>query len=162
VHKLGDAPVLFFVSGGFAFTDEGKTEVTTMEAVKVDDLEPSKVEAHYKQAVADFAVSRLLGGPTQRAPRTASPLGGHDRGGQGRGRARHGDRKGHGPRRASHHAAALFANTLKAQTSRSASCFKWTTARSKASVSRGARTHPIIAAPRTGGHRLPRGRRHLI
>ncbi|KAJ1458369.1 hypothetical protein M885DRAFT_513514 [Pelagophyceae sp. CCMP2097] len=57
VHKLGDAPVLFFVSGGFAFTDEEKTEVTTMEAVKVDDLEPSKVEAHYKQAVAEFAAA---------------------------------------------------------------------------------------------------------
>ena len=42
-HKTGEEPEKFFVSGGFAFTDAEKTEVSALEAVKLEDIDEAKV-----------------------------------------------------------------------------------------------------------------------
>merc|ERR1719181_2423081 len=55
VQTSGEAPISYFISGGFAFTDEEKTEVTATEAIMVEDIEPSKVEAEFKKYSAEFA-----------------------------------------------------------------------------------------------------------
>ena len=49
-HKAGEEPEKFFVSGGFAFTDAEKTEVSALEAVKLEDIDEAKVRAEYAAA----------------------------------------------------------------------------------------------------------------
>ena len=49
-HKAGEEPEKFFVSGGFAFTDSEKTEVSALEAVKLEDIDEAKVRAEYAAA----------------------------------------------------------------------------------------------------------------
>ena len=49
-HKQGEEPEKFFVSGGFAFTDSEKTEVSALEAVKLEDIDEAKVRAEYAAA----------------------------------------------------------------------------------------------------------------
>ncbi|KAJ8605950.1 hypothetical protein CTAYLR_010804 [Chrysophaeum taylorii] len=43
----------YFVSGGFALTDAEKTEVSVVEAVKLEDLDADKVKKVYAKATAD-------------------------------------------------------------------------------------------------------------
>mmetsp|Transcript_23794 Transcript_23794/g.73229 ORF Transcript_23794/g.73229 Transcript_23794/m.73229 type:complete len:161 (+) Transcript_23794:54-536(+) len=52
VRAPGDAPEKYFVSGGFAFTDPEKTDVSVMEAIKLDDLDADKVKAEFAKAKA--------------------------------------------------------------------------------------------------------------
>merc|ERR1712129_402715 len=52
-HKAGEEPEKFFVSGGFAFTDYEKTEVSALEAVKLEDLDGEKIKAEYAKASKD-------------------------------------------------------------------------------------------------------------
>ena len=48
--RTGEEPEKFFVSGGFAFTDAEKTEVSALEAVKLEDIDEAKVRAEYAAA----------------------------------------------------------------------------------------------------------------
>lgn len=52
-HKAGEDPEKFFVSGGFAFTDNEKTEVSALEAVKLEDIDEAKVRSEYAAAAKD-------------------------------------------------------------------------------------------------------------
>ena len=49
-HKAGEDPEKFFVSGGFAFTDNEKTEVSALEAVKLEDIDEAKQQGKRKLA----------------------------------------------------------------------------------------------------------------
>mmetsp|Transcript_15649 Transcript_15649/g.51210 ORF Transcript_15649/g.51210 Transcript_15649/m.51210 type:complete len:151 (-) Transcript_15649:802-1254(-) len=42
----------YFVSGGFAFTDPTKTDVSVTEAIKLEDFDADKVKAEYAKAKA--------------------------------------------------------------------------------------------------------------
>ena len=50
ITHAGEEPEKFFVSGGFAFTDSEKTEVSALEAVKLEDIDETKVRAEYAAA----------------------------------------------------------------------------------------------------------------
>ena len=41
------------MSGGFAFTDYEKTEVSALEAVKLEDLDGEKIKAEFAKASKD-------------------------------------------------------------------------------------------------------------
>ena len=42
----------YFVSGGFAFTEPEKTDVSVMEAIKLDDMDTEKIKAEFTKAKA--------------------------------------------------------------------------------------------------------------
>ncbi|KAH8054352.1 proton-transporting ATP synthase [Aureococcus anophagefferens] len=62
----GDEPEKYFVSGGFAFTDDVKTEVSALEAIKLEDLDADKIKAEYsKVASAEDDESKLVAETTK-------------------------------------------------------------------------------------------------
>mmetsp|Transcript_1238 Transcript_1238/g.3729 ORF Transcript_1238/g.3729 Transcript_1238/m.3729 type:complete len:152 (-) Transcript_1238:32-487(-) len=67
IHKAGDEPEKFFVSGGFAFTDYEKTEVSALEAVKLEDLDGDKIKAEYAAAAKDDSDEGKVAAETAKA-----------------------------------------------------------------------------------------------
>ena len=66
IHAAGDEPEKYFVSGGFAFTDDVKTEVSALEAIKLEDLDADKIKAEYsKVASAEDDESKLVAETTK-------------------------------------------------------------------------------------------------
>ena len=64
--QAGDEPEKYFVSGGFAFTDDVKTEVSALEAIKLEDLDADKIKAEYsKVASAEDDESKLVAETTK-------------------------------------------------------------------------------------------------
>merc|ERR1719183_231003 len=55
VHKAGEEGEKYFVSGGFALTHaDSSTDISAMEAVKLDALDESAVKSTYSSAKSDF------------------------------------------------------------------------------------------------------------
>ena len=66
-HKAGDEPEKYFVSGGFAFPDDVKTEVSALEAVKLEDLDGDKIKAAYAEAAKDDSDDGKVAAETAKA-----------------------------------------------------------------------------------------------
>ena len=55
LHGGGEDPEKFFVSGGFALTHESSvTDISAVEAFKLDDIDPEAVKESYASAKAKF------------------------------------------------------------------------------------------------------------
>ena len=52
MRSATSAPEKYFISGGFAFTDSEKTDVSVTECIKLEDLDPEKVKAEFAKATA--------------------------------------------------------------------------------------------------------------
>ena len=58
LHGSGEEPEKFFVSGGFALTHETSvTDISAVEAFKLDDIDPDAVKESYASAKAKFDAS---------------------------------------------------------------------------------------------------------
>ncbi|KAG5188499.1 hypothetical protein JKP88DRAFT_184747 [Tribonema minus] len=57
-HEAGGEPENWFVSAGFALTHPNSvTDITAVEAVKVDDMDPEAVKDTFNQAKSDLAAA---------------------------------------------------------------------------------------------------------
>jgi F-type H+-transporting ATPase subunit delta len=58
LHGSGEEPEKFFVSGGFALTHESSvTDISAVEAFKLDDIDPEAVKESYASSKAKFDAS---------------------------------------------------------------------------------------------------------
>ena len=55
IHAAGEEPEKYFVSGGFALSHESSvTDISAVEACKLDDIDPEAVKESYAAAKAKF------------------------------------------------------------------------------------------------------------
>ena len=65
--QAGDEPEKYFVSGGFAFTDDVETEVSALEAIKLEDLDGDKIKAEYAKVASDESDEGKIAAETTKA-----------------------------------------------------------------------------------------------
>mmetsp|Transcript_22809 Transcript_22809/g.29553 ORF Transcript_22809/g.29553 Transcript_22809/m.29553 type:complete len:167 (+) Transcript_22809:55-555(+) len=76
IVRTGEAPEKYFISGGFALTDEKKTEVSVAEALKLDDMDDEKIKVEYAKAksMADSATDEKVKADATLAADTARAI----------------------------------------------------------------------------------------